>query len=95
MTTFHQLSAASLSGQLISMADYTGKVVLVVNTASLSGFTPQYGGLEAFYRKYTARGLVVLGTPCNQYGKQEPGGADEIARTCHINYAVSFPIFKK
>ncbi len=95
MTTFYQLSATSLGGQLISMADYAGKVVLVVNTASHCGFTPQYGGLEALYKKYAAQGLVVLGFPCNQFGKQEPGNADDIAQTCHINYGVSFPMFEK
>ena len=95
MITFHQLTATSLGGQLISMADYAGKLVLVVNTASHCGFTPQYAGLEALYKKYAAQGLVVLGFPCNQFGKQEPGGADEIAQTCHINYGVSFPIFEK
>ncbi|MCG5281926.1 glutathione peroxidase [Providencia rettgeri] len=95
MSTFYQLTARSLSGQLVSMADYPGKVVLVVNTASHCGFTPQYGGLESLYKKYAAQGLVVLGFPCNQFGKQEPGNADEIARTCYINYGVSFPMFEK
>lgn len=95
MTPFHQLTATSLSGQPISMADYAGKLVLVVNTASQCGFTPQYAGLEALNKKYAAQGLVVLGFPCNQFGKQEPGGADEIAQTCHINYGVSFPMFEK
>ena len=95
MTNFHQLTATSLDGHLISMDDYAGKVVLVVNTASQCGFTPQYAGLEALYTKYASQGLVVLGFPCNQFGKQEPGGADEIARTCHINYGVSFPMFEK
>ncbi|WP_333609816.1 glutathione peroxidase [Pantoea piersonii] len=95
MTTFHQLTAISLRGQPISMADYAGKLVIVVNTASKCGFTPQYAGLESFYKKYAAQGLVVLGFPCNQFGKQEPGGADEIAQTCHINYGVSFPMFEK
>ncbi|SCC70078.1 glutathione peroxidase [Kosakonia oryziphila] len=95
MTTFYQLTAISLGGQLISMADYAGKVVVVVNTASLCGFTPQYAGLEALNKKYAPQGLVVLGFPCNQFGKQEPGGADEIAQTCHINYGVSFPMFEK
>ena len=94
MTRFYQLTATSLDGQLISMVDYAGKVVLVVNTASQCGFTPQYGGLEALYKKYAARGFVVLGFPCNQFGKQEPGGADEISRTCYINYGVSFPMFE-
>ncbi|HCL6649441.1 TPA: glutathione peroxidase [Raoultella ornithinolytica] len=95
MTAFYELTANSLRGQRISMTDYAGKLVLVVNTASHCGFTPQYAGLEALYKKYAAQGLVVLGFPCNQFGKQEPGGADEIARTCHINYGVSFPMFEK
>ncbi|WP_285129594.1 glutathione peroxidase [Leclercia adecarboxylata] len=95
MTTFHQLSATSLRGQLVSMADYADKLVLVVNTASHCGFTPQYAGLEKLYKKYADRGLVVLGFPCNQFGKQEPGGADDISQTCHINYGVSFPMFEK
>ncbi|WP_312346757.1 glutathione peroxidase [Leclercia sp.] len=95
MTTFHQLTATSLRGQPISMADYAGKVVLVVNTASQCGFTPQYASLEKLYKKYADQGLVVLGFPCNQFGKQEPGGADDIAQTCHVNYGVSFPMFGK
>ncbi|WAT10739.1 glutathione peroxidase [Rouxiella badensis] len=95
MSPFHQLNAISLRGQPLSMADYAGKLVLVVNTASHCGFTRQYAGLEALYRKYAAQGLVVLGFPCNQFGKQEPGGADEIAQTCYINYGVSFPMFEK
>ena len=95
MTPFHQLTATSLGGQPVSMADYAGKVVLVVNTASHCGFTPQYAGLEALYKKYASQGLVVLGFPCNQFGSQEPGGPDEIAQTCHINYGVSFPMFEK
>ncbi len=95
MTTFYQLSATTLQGQLISMADYAGKLVLVVNTASHCGFTPQYAGLETLYQKYAARGLIILGFPCNQFGKQEPGNADDIAQTCHINYGVSFPMFEK
>ena len=95
MAPFHQLTATSLHGQPICMTDYAGKLVLVVNTASHCGFTPQYAGLEALYKKYAAQGLVVLGFPCNQFGNQEPGGADEIAQTCHINYGVSFPMFEK
>ena len=95
MTTFYQLTATTLDGQPVSMLEYAGKVVLVVNTASQCGFTPQYGGLEALYKKYAARGLVVLGFPCNQFGKHEPGDANDIAKTCHINYGVSFPIFEK
>ncbi|WP_312053843.1 glutathione peroxidase [Pantoea brenneri] len=95
MTPFHQLTATSLRGQPVPMADYAGKVVLVVNTASHCGFTPQYAGLEALYKKYADQGLVVLGFPCNQFGKQEPGGPDEITQTCQINYGVSFPMFEK
>lgn len=95
MSTFHQLTATSLGGQPVPMDDYAGKVVLVVNTASHCGFTPQYAGLETLYQKYAAQGLVVLGFPCNQFGKQEPGSADDIAQTCHINYGVSFPMFAK
>ncbi|WP_367162868.1 glutathione peroxidase [Kosakonia cowanii] len=95
MSNFHQHTATSLGGQPLSMADYAGKVVLVVNTASHCGFTPQYAGLETLYQKYAAQGLVVLGFPCNQFGKQEPGSADDIAQTCHINYGVSFPMFEK
>ncbi|SUC35219.1 Glutathione peroxidase homolog BsaA [Providencia rustigianii] len=95
MTTFYQLTATSLGGHPVSMADYTGKVVLIVNTASHCGFTPQYGSLEALYKKYADQGFVVLSFPCNQFGKQEPGGAEEIAQTCYINYGVSFPMFEK
>ncbi|WP_454122247.1 glutathione peroxidase [Kosakonia sp. Marseille-Q7440] len=95
MSTFHQHTATSLGGQPVPMVDYAGKVVLVVNTASHCGFTPQYAGLETLYQKYVAQGLVVLGFPCNQFGKQEPGNADDIAQTCHINYGVSFPMFAK
>lgn len=95
MPTFYQLSATALNGQPVAMADFAGKLVLVVNTASHCGFTPQYAGLEALYQKYAGRGLVILGFPCNQFGKQEPGGADDISQTCHINYGVSFPMFEK
>ncbi len=95
MPAFHQLTATSLQGQNIAMSDYLGQLVLVVNTASHCGFTPQYAGLETLYKKYAAQGFVVLGFPCNQFGKQEPGNADDIAQTCHINYGVSFPMFEK
>ena len=95
MKAFHQLSATSLRGQDIRMSDFEGQVVLVVNTASQCGFTPQYAGLEALYRKYKDQRFVVLGFPCNQFGQQEPGSADEIAATCQINYGVTFPVFAK
>jgi glutathione peroxidase len=95
MSEFHQMSAQSLSGKPVALNDYAGRVVLVVNTASQCGFTPQYAGLEALYQKYKEQGLVILGFPCNQFGGQEPGGAQEIAQTCQINYGVSFPMFAK
>lgn len=95
MSPFYQFTATRLDGKPVTMADYADKVVLVVNTASKCGFTPQYAGLETLYKKYADQGLVILGFPCNQFGKQEPGGAGEIAQTCHINYGVSFPMFAK
>ncbi|MEK9803564.1 MAG: glutathione peroxidase [Curvibacter sp.] len=95
MSGFHQLSADSLGGQTVDLGQYRGQVVLVVNTASHCGFTPQYAGLEALYRKYKDQGLVILGFPCNQFGQQEPGGAEQIAQTCQIHYGVSFPMFAK
>jgi glutathione peroxidase len=95
MSTLHELSALRLDGQEQSLADYRGKVVLVVNVASKCGFTPQYTGLEALWKKYGPRGLVILGFPCNQFGAQEPGDAAEIASFCSTTYQVSFPIFAK
>lgn len=92
---FYQLSATSLQGKEIPMEEFEGKVVLVVNTASKCGFTPQYEGLEALYRKHKEDGLVILGFPCNQFGNQEPGGKEEIEEGCLINYGVSFPMFDK
>lgn len=77
------------------MADYAGKILLIVNTASHCGLTPQYADLEALYQRYRERGLVVLGFPCNQFGSQEPGEAEEIASFCQKNYGVSFPMFAK
>ena len=95
MNAFHQLGATSLGGQDIPMSDYANRVVLVVNTASQCGFTPQYKGLEALYRKYKERGFVVLGFPCNQFGQQEPGRAAEIAAFCATSFDVTFPLFDK
>jgi glutathione peroxidase len=91
----YDINAESLQGDTRSLADYAGKLMLIVNTASKCGFTPQFEGLEALYQRYQARGLVVLGFPCNQFGEQEPGAAAEIADFCQKNYGVSFPMFAK
>jgi glutathione peroxidase len=93
--SFYQFSATLLDGRAISLADFSGRVLLIVNTASKCGFTPQYEGLEALYRSYRDRGFEVLGFPCNQFGAQEPGSAEEIGGFCQRNYAISFPIFAK
>jgi len=95
MAEFHQFRARTLEGEEASMRQFEGKVVLVVNTASQCGFTPQYEGLEKLYRKYSAQGLVVLGFPCNQFGNQEPGDAATIREGCMMRYGVSFPMFEK
>lgn len=94
-TTFYDFSARSLQGKELAMESYRGKVVLVVNTASKCGLTPQYEGLEKLYKEYRDKGLVILGFPCNQFGKQEPGNEKEISEGCLINYGVSFPMFSK
>jgi len=94
-SNFYHFTARSLQGTEIGMDTYAGKVVLVVNTASQCGLTPQYEGLESLYRKYFEKGLVILGFPCNQFGNQEPGTEKEIAEGCLINYGVSFPMFSK
>lgn len=93
--SFYALSAETLQGQPFSFDQLRGKVVLVVNTASKCGLTPQYEGLEALYRTYKDRGLVILGFPCNQFGQQEPGNAQAISEGCLINYGVSFPMMSK
>jgi len=84
-----------LNGDPVKLGEYRGKVLLIVNTASKCGFTPQYSGLEKLYAKFNPRGLEILGFPCNQFGKQEPGGSEAIAEFCSVNYGVTFPMFEK
>jgi len=95
MSELYEFSATTLAGKPIRFGRYRGKVVLVVNTASQCGFTPQYAGIEALHRKYRERGLAVLGFPCNQFAGQEPGSAEEIGAFCEKNYGVSFQMFDK
>lgn len=95
MGSLYDFFATTLEGTQRPLADFSGQVVLVVNTASKCGFTPQYEGLEALYRKYHSRGFAVLGFPCNQFGAQEPGDVNEIAQFCSRSYAVTFPMFGK
>jgi len=92
---FFDFKLKSLAGEEVSMSSFKGKVIVVVNTASKCGLTPQYEGLEAMYKKYKESGLVVLGMPCNQFLKQEPGTSSDIAEFCQKNYGVSFPMFEK
>lgn len=95
MSTLHDFSARRLGGGPQQLSDYAGKVVLVVNVASKCGLTPQYAGLEALYRDLQAKGLEILGFPCNQFAGQEPGSDAEIAQFCSLTYDVSFPMFGK
>lgn len=95
MTTLYDIEATTIDGATRSLRDYAGKALLVVNVASRCGFTPQYKGLEALYRKFADRGFVILGFPCNQFGAQEPGSESEIAAFCSTNYDVTFPMFAK
>lgn len=93
--SIYDIEVETLSGERKRLREHEGKVMLVVNTASQCGFTPQYAGLEALHRKYAERGLVVLGFPCNQFGQQEPGDASQIGAFCEKNYGVSFPMHAK
>lgn len=92
---FYQLSANNPQGRPVSMAGYRGKVVLVVNTATQCGLTPQFEGLERLYQQYANKGLVVLGFPCNQFGSQEPLTNDRMEQVCHQNFGITFPLFEK
>lgn len=93
--SLYDFTASRLDGTDSLLRDYEGRVLLIVNTASKCGFTPQYEGLEALYRDYAPRGFSVLGFPCNQFGEQEPGESDEIGQFCEVNYGVTFPLFAK
>ena len=95
MKSFYDFEAKRLNGESISMKEYEGKTVVVVNTASKCGLTPQYEGLESMYKKYKDQGLVILGFPCNQFAGQESGTSDESQEFCQVNYGVSFPMFEK
>jgi glutathione peroxidase len=95
MTGVYDFSAQDIDGKERSLSEFRGKLLLIVNVASQCGFTPQYKGLEELHRKYADKGVEVLGFPCNQFGKQEPGDADEIKNFCSLTYDVTFPIFAK
>ena len=95
MSTVYDFKAESLGGKEVDLAQYKGKVLLIVNTASACGFTPQYKGLEAVYQQFRDKGVEVLGFPCNQFGEQEPGDAAEIGAFCEKNFGVTFPLFAK
>jgi glutathione peroxidase len=95
MASIYSFSARTLGGEEVSLEHYRGKVLLIVNTASECGFTPQYAGLQKLYETYAGRDFEILGFPCNQFGKQEPGDATQIGSFCEKNYGVSFPMFDK
>lgn len=95
MTNIYDFTAQTTGGGQQALSDYRGKVLLVVNTASKCGFTPQFAGLEELYEKYRDKGLVILGFPCNQFANQDPGSNDEIQEFCQLNYGVTFPMFGK
>lgn len=95
MSSIYDFHASGIAGSPVSLADYRGKVMLIVNTASACGFTPQFGGLEALWQRYGGRGLTVLGFPCNQFGGQDPKDNADIASFCQVNYGVTFPMMAK
>jgi glutathione peroxidase len=93
--SIYDIELPSLNGKQVALSEYAGKVVLAVNVASRCGFTPQYTGLQALQDRYTSRGFIVLGFPCNQFFNQEPGNAEQIQAFCSLNYGVTFPLFAK
>jgi glutathione peroxidase len=95
MTTLYDFQAQSISGEMVNFSDYKDKALLIVNTASACGFTPQFAGLEALQQEFGSQGLVVLGFPCNQFGSQDPGSNQDIGVFCQKNYGVSFPMMAK
>ncbi|WP_309625201.1 glutathione peroxidase, partial [Methylibium sp.] len=95
MSSAYDFDAQTIDGGTVSLADYRGRVLLIVNTASACGFTPQFGGLEALWKDYGGRGLAVFGFPSNEFGKQDPGSNAEIASFCQLEYGVSFPMMAK
>jgi glutathione peroxidase len=95
MASIYDFEAQQIGGQTVPLSQFRGKPMLIVNTASACGFTPQFGGLEELHKTYGARGLVVLGFPCNQFGSQDPGSNEEIAGFCQVNYGVTFPMMAK
>lgn len=95
MASIYEIPVQTSGGETKALGEYEGQVMLIVNTASKCGFTPQYKGLEALYRKYASQGFVVLGFPCNQFGAQEPGDITEIQNFCSLTYDVTFPLFAK
>jgi len=95
MTTVYDFEALSIDGKKVALSQFRGNALLIVNTASACGFTPQFAGLEHLHQTYGAKGLVVLGFPCNQFGAQDAGSNDEIASFCQLNYGVTFPMMQK
>ena len=95
MPTVYDFEAAQIDGKTVSLSQFKGKAMLIVNTASACGFTPQFAGLETLHKTYADQGLAVLGFPCNQFGAQDPGSNDEISSFCQLNYGVSFPMMAK
>jgi glutathione peroxidase len=95
MTTLYDFQAQNIAGETVNLSDYKDKALLIVNTASACGFTPQFAGLEALQQEFASQGLVVLGFPCNQFGSQDPGSNEDIGAFCQKNYGVSFPMMAK